>query len=67
MYNKHIVNYNIPNLCSNDIILFYSFINYFYFLELSKYYETSLGNDLNFNILLVYLLFNSISLFHYTS
>lgn len=67
MYNKHIVNYNIPNLCSNDIILFYSLINYFYFSELFKYYETSLGNDLNFNILLIYLLINSISLFHYTS
>lgn len=53
-----IVNTNIE---LKDFIFFYSFLNYYYFLELIKYNNIN-ENNFTYNIILLYLISNSMPL-----
>lgn len=60
MFNSKnvIVNKNIE---LKDFIFFYSFLNYYYFLELIKYNNIN-ENNFTYNIILLYLISNSMPL-----
>lgn len=60
MFNSKnvIVNNNIE---LKDFIFFYSFLNYYYFLELIKYNNIN-ENNFTYNIILLYLISNSMPL-----
>lgn len=60
MFNSKnvIVNTNIE---LKDFIFFYSFLNYYYFLELIKYNNIN-ENNFTYNIILLYLISNSMPL-----
>ena len=54
------------NFGFEDFIFFYSFLNYYYFLELIKYNDI-IENDLTYNIIILYLISNSIPLLCFIS
>lgn len=65
MFNSKnvIVNTNVE---LKDFIFFYSFLNYYYFLELIKYNDM-IEKDFTYNIILLYLISNSIPLLFFIS
>ena len=65
MYNSKNVIVN-KNVGLENLIFFYSFLNYYYFLELIKYNDM-IENDLSYNIILLYLISNSIPLLCFIS